>query len=281
MKKTILLLLFSLVSLVFTTSCSNDDSDNSSNQIFQSLLGKWYFEDPSTNPTINNSFTFNSNGQVIYSYWEGSPGNNYDSETGTFSVQDDILTMIFPENVSLTFVQKVVFINQNKMEFLPTGNPNEDAYEGDYFKEGYSPSPTDELKLTFTGSAFTDQCTTTGSPLNNSVDVNISFLSNGNLVSQHNFQENSNWNLNYNETLDGNVISLKVKLQNFNPNDSNSGKGTGVDNITVKIENSNNEILFQDNIGMLLICTDTWHEVIFTYNKTTGATTTDFQTHSF
>ena len=57
MKQTILLL-FILSMSFFTTSCSNDDnSSDNSNQIYQDLLGKWYFENPTTNPTHNNSFT--------------------------------------------------------------------------------------------------------------------------------------------------------------------------------------------------------------------------------
>jgi len=110
MKKTFYFLTMPL-SLAFFTSCSNDDnSSNYNNEIYQKLIGKWYFDDPITNPTINNSFTFNSGGKVTYSYWTGA-GNEYDSETGTFSVNNDVLTMVFPEIISLTFVQKVAFIN--------------------------------------------------------------------------------------------------------------------------------------------------------------------------
>ncbi|MVO08561.1 hypothetical protein GOQ30_05220 [Flavobacterium sp. TP390] len=133
MKKTFYFLVF--ISLVFFTNCSSDDnSSNQNNETYQKLIGKWYFDDPSTNPSVNNSFKFTSNGNVIYSYWTGT-GNEYDNETGTFSVSNDIMTMTFPENVSLTFVQKVVFINNDKVEFLATGSPSEEAYEGDYFRD--------------------------------------------------------------------------------------------------------------------------------------------------
>lgn len=124
-----------LLSLALFTNCSNDDNSSSQNNVtYQKLIGKWYFDDPSTNPSVNNSFTFTSNGYVTYSYWTGT-GSEYDSETGTFSVTDDVMTMTFPETVSLVFVQKVVFINNNEVEFQPTGNSTEEAYEGDYFKQ--------------------------------------------------------------------------------------------------------------------------------------------------
>lgn len=126
----ILIAIFSLV------ACSSDDDNSSNNnEISQNLLGKWYFEDPTTNPTYNNSFTFTADGNVVYSYWDGTPGNNYDSETGTFSVEGDILTMVYPETVVLTFIQKVVFISENEVEFQDTGVAGEEAYEGTYYKE--------------------------------------------------------------------------------------------------------------------------------------------------
>lgn len=130
MKNTFLV----LIAIFALTACSSDDDSTSG--IESQLLGKWLFENPNNNPTVNNSFTFNSNGSVTYSYWDGGQGNNYDSETGTFSFQEDVMTMIFSENVTLTFAQKVVFINDNVVEFEPTGVSGENAYEGDYFRDG-------------------------------------------------------------------------------------------------------------------------------------------------
>ncbi|MCO6147393.1 hypothetical protein [Flavobacterium sp. NRK1] len=130
MKKVILLLM--LTTSLFTISCNNDDSTtNNNNEVYQKLLGKWYHGEPS--PDYNSALTFNSNGTVKYTYWTGS-GNNYDSETGTFSVEGDVMTMVFPETVTLIFVQKVVFVNADKVDFQSTGNPNEEAYEGFWFR---------------------------------------------------------------------------------------------------------------------------------------------------
>ena len=134
MKKTFFFFTM-LFSLVLFTNCSDDDSTNENNETYQKLIGKWYFDDPDTNPSVNNSFTFNSGGQVTYSYWTGT-GSEYDSEIGAFSVNDDVMSMTFPETVSLTFVQKVVFIGDDEVEFQPTGNSTEEAYEGDYFRDG-------------------------------------------------------------------------------------------------------------------------------------------------
>lgn len=131
--KKVLLVLIAISSFL---ACSSDDDNSNSSKIETKLLGKWFFENPNNNPTVNNSFTFTSDGKVIYSYWDGGSGNSYDSETGTFSFDEDVMTMTFPEGVSLTFVQKVVFINDNVVEFEETGVSNENAYDGVYYRDG-------------------------------------------------------------------------------------------------------------------------------------------------
>lgn len=135
--KTIIKFSILLLVTIITSSCSSDD-DSSSEGANGLIIGKWLFQNPETNPSTNNSFTFTSEGSVTYSYWDGGQGNNYDSETGTFSFNGDVMTMTFPENVSLTFVQEVVFINDNVVEFRETGVTGENAYEGDYFRDGAS-----------------------------------------------------------------------------------------------------------------------------------------------
>lgn len=135
MKKHVLLfLLFSIITISF--SCSrNDDDLNSSNETRQKLIGKWYFSDPSVYGfSTNNSFTFTSDGKVTYTYWTGGMNSDFDSETGTYTADGDKLTMIYPETVTLKFVQKVVFHSDKKVEFVDTGNPNEEPYDGTYYK---------------------------------------------------------------------------------------------------------------------------------------------------
>jgi hypothetical protein len=133
--KSIFYSLILFLSAITTSGCSSDDnSSTGNNEVHQKLIGKWYFDDPSTNPSVNNSFTFTSNGNVTYTYWTGT-GAEYESETGSFDVTNDIMTMAFAEAVSMQFVQKVVFISENEVEFQPTGVPGHEAYEGDYFKQ--------------------------------------------------------------------------------------------------------------------------------------------------
>ncbi len=133
MKKNIYIISM-LISLVLFSNCSSgDDSSSQKNETNQKLTGKWYFDDPSTKPTVNNSFTFTANGKVTYSYWTGT-GNNYESETGTFSMDGTILKMAFPDTITLTYIQKVVFLNDKTVQFLATGKANEEPYDGTYYK---------------------------------------------------------------------------------------------------------------------------------------------------
>ena len=125
-------LLLVLISIFALTACSSDDENLS--EIESQLLGKWFFENPNNNLNTNNFFTFASNGSVTYTYIS-LEGNIYLSETGTYSFNGDIMTMIFPDSVSITFVQRVVFISDNLVEFVPTGVTGENPYDGDYFRD--------------------------------------------------------------------------------------------------------------------------------------------------
>src|SRR5690606_26489857 len=95
MKKTILFLTLIISSLAIM-SCDSDDN-SSLNEIEQKLLGKWYFEEQPTD-IPNNSFTFNSNKSVRYTYWTGGSNNDFDYEDGSWSMSGDILTMKFPDD---------------------------------------------------------------------------------------------------------------------------------------------------------------------------------------
>lgn len=135
--KTFYLVFLAMISLSLS-NCSRDDDNNSGddNSVKQKLIGKWYFSDPSVyGYNYNNSFTFSSDDKVVYKYWAGTgSGNNFDSETGSFTIKDDKLTMVFPKTVSLTYVQKVIFISDKKVEFVKTGNASEEPFDGTYYK---------------------------------------------------------------------------------------------------------------------------------------------------
>ena len=136
MKKTIFYSLLLAISL-FIVGCSrSDDSDSGSkNETQQKLIGKWYFGDPAVyGYKTNNSFTFTSNGKVTYTYWAGGNSGEFESETGTYKLNGDILTMVYPDKVTLTFIQKVVFKSDKIVEFKETGKSGAEPYDGTYYK---------------------------------------------------------------------------------------------------------------------------------------------------
>lgn len=133
MKKTILFFMMLMFSAI-TFSCSSDDDSSDNNEVYQKLVGKWYFQDPDVyGYDYNNSFTFSSDGNVTYRYWIGT-GNDFESETGSFNVSGDILTMTYPEGVELVFVQKVVFVSDSEVQFVEVEGSNEEPYDGTYYK---------------------------------------------------------------------------------------------------------------------------------------------------
>jgi hypothetical protein len=271
---------------VFTACSSDDDNDNNSSEVESQILGKWLFENPNTNPSFNNSFTFSSDGHVTYSYWDGGQGNNYDSETGTFSFSGEIMTMIFPEGVSLTFVQKVVYINDNVVEFQSTGVSGENAYEGDYFRDGAASyeTPDDGRRIVSfdTGnvlnSAFGSSCYGLSSTDEN-INVKLTFLSDGVEVRSESYSALPDYQIHEVEELAGNVISVKLELLDFNP--SVLDKDIIIYDIGVSIENGAGTVVTSEYLGELSYCTESRYEVVYTYNNTNDTSSIEEQTHSF
>lgn len=281
MKNTFL----ALIAIFLLLSCSSDDSNNLS-EIETQLLGRWLFENPNNNPAINNSFTFTSEGNVTYSYWDGGQGNNYFSETGTFSFNGDVMTMIFPEDVSLTFVQKVVFANDNVVEFQSTGISGENAYEGDYFRDGAGSydTPDDDKRTVYfdTGnvlnSVWGSSCYGLSST-EESINVKLTFLSDGVEVISESYSAEPGYQIHEVEELTGDEISVKVELMDFNP--SVLDKDIIIYDILVRIENGVGIIVASEHLGELFYCTESRYEVVYTYNNVNDTSVIEEQTHSF
>lgn len=281
MKNTFL----TLIAILSLVACSSDDDSQEQNEIQIQLLGKWLFENPNNNPTTNNSFTFTSNGEVTYSYWDGGQGNNYDSETGTFSLNGDIMTMTFPENVSLTFVQKVVFINENVVEFQETGVAGENAYEGDYFRDGASNynSNNGMMKIIFdTGnvlnSAWGSSCYGLSSDTDN-INTKLTFYADGQEVETYDYSMLPGYQVDKEQSITGDLLSAKLELVDFDLN--NLDKDIHIYDIGVSIENEEGEIILSAGLGELYYCTDSRYEVLFTYDVNNNSFTIDEETHSF
>jgi len=131
--------------------------------------------------------------------------------------------------------------------------------------------------VTFAGSAFVDNCDIT----TNSYDIKLEFLSDNQVRNTKNYSGSSNVVKIDDYSLSGDIIGLRVTLNNFDINNQQSGRGTGMSNINVTIEDEEFTNIFEGNIGGLLICTDTWYEVMFTYNVSTDTPNIETKTHDF
>ena len=132
--KKIFTLFFAFTTLVtFLTSCSNDDEvGNSSNS---EIIGTWGTEwNNGTGNAIHPKFTFMSNGKVKYYIY---PNLTYPelAEIGTWSMNNNIITMIFPETVEFKYKNKVIFINETQFNFEEIQEPGYGTWPAkSYFK---------------------------------------------------------------------------------------------------------------------------------------------------
>lgn len=117
---------------VLTVSCSSDEDSNSElNENAEKLLGTWGTRDSQN--TFYKKFTYRSDSKVEYYTYSGSQAEL--KEVGSWSMNGDVLTMVFPETIEITFVQKVVFTNETEVKFNSTGVSGEEAYSGTYYKQ--------------------------------------------------------------------------------------------------------------------------------------------------
>jgi len=133
-----------------------------------------------------------------------------------------------------------------------------------------------ELELQLTTSSFTDGCDTN----TNSFDVEVEFLSDGEVTQNEDFSGNGNQNISSTEFSTSKELGLRVTLSNFQESNSASGRSTGISDTKLDII-SNGETLISEQLGGLLICTDTRYQLDFNYDRTTGKTTTTYKTHEF
>jgi|SRR5690625_3212581 len=129
MKKSILLSLLLAFSFLSFSSCSGDDDSSSSNPTSQKLIGKW--------GTISNNETYlrfkfrNDNKVEYYVYMQNEPELE---EVGSWSLNGNILKMIFSEGVELIFEQEVVYLDENTMQFIEIPGSEYEAWADTYIR---------------------------------------------------------------------------------------------------------------------------------------------------
>lgn len=132
MRKFALYISFLFTSISFLTSCSSDDNSGSSlNTNEEKIIGIW--GPKNGDGSIQKQFVFKNNKKVeYYTYWDEQGELE---EVGNWSMNGDVLTMVYPETVELKYIQKVTFINDNEVTFTELTTTSDDAWEGTYFKQ--------------------------------------------------------------------------------------------------------------------------------------------------
>lgn len=136
-----------------------------------------------------------------------------------------------------------------------------------------------QFNVSLTGELKTDYCDIS----TNSYAVQIEYLSGSEVSHTDGWNGTVQENVVGDATLTGDIIGARVRLTNFNPSNANSGRGTGFDDIHLKIVNvdTNEVLLDQDRNEYLVICTDVIYEILYLYNTSNGELTTTAQYHNF
>lgn len=137
MKKFLgLVLVFTTLMTVFSSCSSDDEGSNSNSQIVGTWGTKW---NSGTGIAVHPKFTFLNNGNVkYYTYPSGSQPEL--EEIGTWSMSGDILTMDFPETVDIKFKNKIIFTNENEIEFEEVNQSGYDTWGAETYYKTIDPN---------------------------------------------------------------------------------------------------------------------------------------------
>ena len=126
MKTIFKIIILALVIVTFTSCSSDDDSGSNNNEIVSKLIGTWGVINPNDNLELV-ELSFYDNGSVKYYTYFNYPNPELE-EIGNWSVNGSILTMDFTETVLLRYVQNVIFIGDNELQFQRVENSEDDPW---------------------------------------------------------------------------------------------------------------------------------------------------------
>ncbi|MDK2771227.1 MAG: hypothetical protein KYX68_03205 [Flavobacterium sp.] len=268
--KKILLLLTNLILLINFSSCSNDENSSNLTTEEQAIIGVWKHtayghvnsNGSETITDINsqclNTHTFTEDKNINYKSYASC--TDVEIEDGTWALANGLLTRTFPQNVTVVQNHNITFINPDKIKLFQVGNTTDFLI---YKREG-STLTDSEYNIEVTGNYQTDWCNVT----NNTAKVTFEFIQDNNVVATQNEQSNVEQSLSVNRNLTGNVIGVKLKLTDYNPNNLNSALGDGFESLHVKVQGNQTQDIYVDaNPNHWLVsCTDICYEIDILFN---------------
>ncbi|WP_264565872.1 hypothetical protein [Flavobacterium sp. N3904] len=143
--------------------------------------------------------------------------------------------------------------------------------------ENTNPNPK-QYKILLTGNAITNTCDVS----TNSYAIKAEYTSDGVIIDSNTFNGSNNQSISDETTTGGTNLAVKLTLNNFDINNQNIGRGTGIQSVTIKVIDVETEEVLVNKTGIaLFICTDSYYQADLTYNTETGVLSSNILRHDF
>ncbi len=135
-----------------------------------------------------------------------------------------------------------------------------------------------------TGRVTTKNC---GISINESYNILSEFISDNSVIKSTNLSGEAPMpNLADSMVLKGNIIGMRIKLSDFNPNNYTSGRGLAFTNVLIVIYrdvdvSTVSAVLPASRLAELSICNTATYEIVLLYNTVTDKWTITPSTHTF
>jgi hypothetical protein len=285
--KILKLFLFVIMAITIS-SCSNEGVDTPDSE---SILGKWKTLKVTDSKGTNMPLQACGYNQLLTFFKDGSttlmdPCQNI-TVSSSYKLDKNTLTVTtFDPSDKTTLVEKytVLILDNTTLRIQITWDndygtfPENERIIIEFVKDD-TVQGAKTFKIILTGNAITNTCDTK----TNSFSIKAEYLADSNVFNTNTWSGATNQLISDEKTTLGKVIGIKLKLLNFQINNQNSGRGTGITNVTIKIlDTQNNKVLLEKvNIFNLFICTDSYYEATLLYNVENNTFTNKVETHAF
>lgn len=281
------LLLFVIMAITIS-SCSNEGVDTPDSE---SILGKWKTLKITDSKGVNMPLQACGYNQLLTFFKDGSttlmdPCQNT-TVSSNYKLDKNTLTVTtFDTSDKTTLVEKytVLTLDSTTLRIQITWDSDYGTFQEneriiiEFVKDDTVPG-SKTFKIILTGNAVTNTCDIK----TNSFSIKAEYLADSNIFNSNTWNGSTNQLISDEKTIQGNIIGIKLKLLNFQINNQNSGRGTGITNVSIKIlDTQNNKVLLEKvNIFNLFICTDSYYEATLLYNVENNTFTNKVESHGF
>lgn len=159
-----------------------------------------------------------------------------------------------------------------------------DSVDSKEESEPNQPVNTTKYRIMMTGSVTTNNC---GVSIDKPYNILSEIISDNRVIKSTNLTgEAPRPDLADSMVLKGNVIGMRIKLSDFNPNNFTSGRGLALTNVLIVIfrdvdASTVSGVLPASRLAELSICNTATYEIVLLYNTVTDKWTITPSTHTF